>query len=491
MYIPSFFEPLRKFLKWEKVAIDNFIFRLHYKVTAILLLGFVVLVTAKQHFGDPIDCSTSSEMPITGKAMNSWCWLTGTFTLKYKKQVDKEICLASHSIHTCRVGAYSPYEHEKVFHGYYQWVSWIIFLQVLSFLMPRLLWKKMEGGKVKFITDAVPTTPPMDQADEDKRVDRLQTLYMIYSGKNNVYALKFFLCELLNLINVALNLVLVDALLDGRFKDYGYKVIKSYMTGLSDDPMGDVFPKMSKCQFDRYATGGELLAAENLCVLSLNIINDKVYLIMWIWLHFLLSLTFINFLYRFLILMFPFLRSYVLWLGAQAGEWNTVMCVATNLPIGDWFLLRQISKNVDEMSFVLLIERLKKQKMGFVPDAEHDRFATLKLKQKRARKSVQDIENGPGMDGMVLINLGNDERNQCVETTSTTPDNRSESGSNETRASQGNPEIRLPSPPPTPTKKQKDVPTNEEREPETFTALPPPPEYQTVERKQGEAKPSN
>ena len=28
----SFFEPLRKFLKWEKVAIDNFIFRLHYKV---------------------------------------------------------------------------------------------------------------------------------------------------------------------------------------------------------------------------------------------------------------------------------------------------------------------------------------------------------------------------------------------------------------------------------------------------------------------------
>ena len=32
--------------------------------------------------------------------------------------------------------------------------------------------------------------------------------------------------KLLNLINVALNLVLVDALLDGRFKDYGYKVIK-------------------------------------------------------------------------------------------------------------------------------------------------------------------------------------------------------------------------------------------------------------------------
>ena len=52
----SLFEPLKKLCQQEKVAIDNNVFRLHYKVTVILFILFTGMLTAKQYFGDPIDC---------------------------------------------------------------------------------------------------------------------------------------------------------------------------------------------------------------------------------------------------------------------------------------------------------------------------------------------------------------------------------------------------------------------------------------------------
>ncbi len=45
-----------KLLKFESVATDNLVFRLHYKVTISLLIVSSGLLAAKQFFGDPIDC---------------------------------------------------------------------------------------------------------------------------------------------------------------------------------------------------------------------------------------------------------------------------------------------------------------------------------------------------------------------------------------------------------------------------------------------------
>ena len=52
----SLFEPLKKLCLAEKVAIDNTVFRLHCKATVILFILFTGMLTAKQYFGDPIDC---------------------------------------------------------------------------------------------------------------------------------------------------------------------------------------------------------------------------------------------------------------------------------------------------------------------------------------------------------------------------------------------------------------------------------------------------
>lgn len=72
--------PFRSFLKFENVCTDNNAFRMHYKVTVIMLLVFTLMVTSKQFFGEPIHCMGDGDKD--KDALNSYCWIYGTYTLK-------------------------------------------------------------------------------------------------------------------------------------------------------------------------------------------------------------------------------------------------------------------------------------------------------------------------------------------------------------------------------------------------------------------------
>lgn len=73
------FSRFKKVVKIREVLVDNEVFQLHYRVTALLLLGCAALVASKQHFGDPIDCITRDDVP--NKIMDTYCWIHATFTL--------------------------------------------------------------------------------------------------------------------------------------------------------------------------------------------------------------------------------------------------------------------------------------------------------------------------------------------------------------------------------------------------------------------------
>jgi innexin len=352
------FAPLQKLLKLEKVAIDNIVFRLHYKVTVFLFILFSLLVTAKQYFGDPIECHVDNNNPVPPKVVNLYCWVMGTFTVPSQ--------LLLHNNRPLYPGVL-PHHHlsnqETASHKYYQWVCFIIFGQAALFYLPRHIWKTLEGGKVKFCTADCPKTPPLDKEEEEKRLDRLYRVFKKHEGRNTLYAAQFFMCELVNLLNVVGNILLVNTFLSNKFINYGRLVLEAYMSPAEwHDPMSDIFPKAAKCVFLKYGTGGDVINHDALCILSLNIINEKVYLVMWFWLMFLVPVTTLNIFYRIVVIGVPGARSYVLWRGSRSGKWNDVAHVATCMPIGDWFLLRQISKNVDEHSFSMLIARLAEDK---------------------------------------------------------------------------------------------------------------------------------
>ncbi|CAG9785911.1 unnamed protein product [Diatraea saccharalis] len=76
------FMPFRAFLKFENVCTDNNVFRMHYKATVIMLLVFTLMVTSKQFFGEPIHCMSDGKSNSDKDAINSYCWIYGTYTLK-------------------------------------------------------------------------------------------------------------------------------------------------------------------------------------------------------------------------------------------------------------------------------------------------------------------------------------------------------------------------------------------------------------------------
>ncbi len=85
--------------------------------------------------------------------------------------------------------------------------------------------------------------------DADTKKDRIKLLVDYFSiNRNNheFYCLRFFLCELLNFINILGQIYFMDFFLGGEFTEYGTNVLAQTELPPEErnDPMADVFPKV-------------------------------------------------------------------------------------------------------------------------------------------------------------------------------------------------------------------------------------------------------
>ena len=47
------------------------------------------------------------------------------------------------------------------------------------------------------------------------------------------------------------------------------------------DPFNVIFPKMTKCNLQMYGPSGSIMNYDGLCVLPVNVLNEKIFLIVW------------------------------------------------------------------------------------------------------------------------------------------------------------------------------------------------------------------
>ena len=69
-----------------------------------------------------------------------------------------------------------------------------------------------------------------------------------------------------------------------------------------------VFPRVTKCTFHKYGSSGTIMKLDALCVLGLNIINEKIYITLWFWFIILAILTALYTVYVVAIVSLPGLR---------------------------------------------------------------------------------------------------------------------------------------------------------------------------------------
>jgi len=353
------FGPVKELLSLDPICIDNNIFRLHYKATVIVLITCSLLVTSRQYIGDPIDCIVDPDVP--QNVMDTYCWIHSTFSIPNRYEDRNE------------VGKDVPHPNvrpeeegeERVYHKYYQWVCFTLFFQAIVFYVPRYLWKVSESGRVNMLVQDM--NVPM--VDKDQKEDRKKVLvdYFLEDRHNHeLYAYTFFACEFLNFVNVLLQLLFMNFFLGGEFTTYGSDVIS--MTNLEQeqrsDPLSRVFPKVTKCTFHKFGPSGTVQKFDGLCVLPLNIINEKIYVFLWFWFVILAITTGIQVVYRGLTCCLPGMR--IMLLEARSRLTKTkkpgqVARICRAFTLGDWFLLYQLGKNIDPIIFREFLDDLHEE----------------------------------------------------------------------------------------------------------------------------------
>nr|XP_040576692.1 innexin inx2-like [Lepeophtheirus salmonis] len=135
------FSNVRYMLKSEDIAIDNWIFKLHYRFSVLILITSSIIGVAKQYFGDPINCQTATGL--SSKVMDDYCWIHSTFHLRSEFQGNVG-CV----VDTVLTGEESRNEaaEETPDTAFYQWVPFTLMFQAMLFYIPRKLWKSFEGG---------------------------------------------------------------------------------------------------------------------------------------------------------------------------------------------------------------------------------------------------------------------------------------------------------------------------------------------------------
>lgn len=350
------FGSVKGLLKLDSVCIDNNVFRLHYKATVITLVAFSLLVTSRQYIGDPIDCIVD-DIPL--HVMDTYCWIYSTFTIPDRTGI------VGRDMVQPGVATHVEGKDEVKYHKYYQWVCFTLFFQAILFYIPRYLWKNWEGGRIKMLVLDLNCPVISEDCKSDRRkllVDYITTNLHL----QNFYAYRFFLCEVLNFINVFGQIYFMDFFLDGEFTTYGSDVVRFTEMEPEDriDPMAKVFPKVTKCTFHKYGPSGTVQKFDGLCVLPLNIVNEKIYVFLWFWFIILAILSALSLAYRVAVILSPKLRYVLLRARSRLSPQDQMKIISDKCQIGDWFVLYQLGKNMDPLVYKQLIADLSSKVQG-------------------------------------------------------------------------------------------------------------------------------
>lgn len=331
-----------------KADIDSPFFKLHYRSTASLCFICCLLVTANDLWGSTIDCMVSGAPE---KVVNTYCWIMSTFSIPG---------YGERGVDFAYEGVQPPPRDEegRTRHAYYQWVPFVLFLQGVLFYFPHWLWKIFEDRKMDKITAGLRERT----LSVDEKKDQCEVLVKYIRETfhlHNFYAFKYFVCDLLNFINVVGQMYLLNTFFGGVFMAFGTDVLYWNEDGEErNDPMIEVFPRITKCSFYKYGSSGTIEEHDAMCLLALNIINEKIFVALWFWFIILAVITGLYLIYVLAVVSVPSMRKIMVERNAKHDVKERMDILMKKAKFGDWFIIFLISKNLDSVIFKEFILQL-------------------------------------------------------------------------------------------------------------------------------------
>ena len=183
---------------------------------------------------------------VVGKYVDTFCYVEGTYT---KRPTEKNFLLGSSgAIEHMKC---DPKTEDCWHHLYYQWVGLLLIFQAGCFYFPRYLWRIWEHGKIKsFVTGldkqamikGLQTEEDFKEGDEASKLNALVKNYRDTRGQHDGWAIKYYLVELANFINIFIQFYLVNVFLDHEFHNVA-------VGGLRADIHESVLPIVAECRY--------------------------------------------------------------------------------------------------------------------------------------------------------------------------------------------------------------------------------------------------
>lgn len=99
---------------------------------------------------------------------------------------------------------------------------------------------------------------------------------------------------------------------------------------------------------------------QSLCILPLNIVNEKTYIFIWFWYLILLTMLFGLLIYRLLIIFVPSVRARVLNARNRMVPREIAVAVSKKVDIGDWWIIYMLGRNLDPIIYKDVLAELAK-----------------------------------------------------------------------------------------------------------------------------------
>lgn len=304
---------VNKFIETVKISqVDDFIDRCNYYYTVLLLVFFSLLVGSKQYFGEPIKCLV--EQQYTGSWMSyvhDYCFIMERYKLTAPKSS----------------GLSEFYPDKKDYYvSYYQWIPFLLLVQAISFHTPHFLWRSLQklfSLDTEMTVEEAVKIRTLFGEDRQKAINNLAKYIEEFlsfpstkSGGFSLFPLKnVVLCstwlyigsKLLNSLNIIIQLMVINTYIgDGNFF-WGLNLLGQLVRGDDWTKTGQ-FPRVVYCDYEMIEMAN--VAQKNVqCTLTINILNEKIYLILTLWLLVLFVCTASNALLAIAATLLPSLRE--------------------------------------------------------------------------------------------------------------------------------------------------------------------------------------
>ena len=376
----ALFGALNERLKFDGPDIDTWVYKFYSRVTVGLFFVAGAASVFEQIVGAKITCSPHDSYDET------WCYFYGVGHLK-PGDISKEMSGGSVCISNS----------EKI-SNYYLWISLVLFLCGAAFAIPNEIWKHFEGGLIKQF-EGLKTM--------ELETDNRKKLAVQFKNFSNHFTKRYFVTFVFfEVVYLLLGIVvfhLLDVFLDGNFKTYGQDVI-DYLNGDTIDedwidtdtkrnipnikvnPMCNAFPIVVSCTVTKYAVVKDAKDVTNrVCILGQNVMNQRIFLVLWFWFMILFCVTACQIIYRITTLLVPSFQETTIQYQLKTKD-DDMLRAIKKLQLGfgnagNWFLLTQIGGNADPYAFRMFLEEVS----GVTRSAER-----VKKEEERKKKTKDD-----------------------------------------------------------------------------------------------------